>query len=396
MSTDVEKIKKDLDKLSPAEKEKLGNTAAKVTLQQLQTMDLKDAILTLTDSALSTDDAFFRIQKTLEDVKTHGDEATPDLKKDAEGLLHTWTGHRKTFVKLLWRSREVAGEAESTAKDYAGSIMKFLQMPEEKVTPTVKANYIDKYVTRLTGQESRARDLTDGFSELFKNVGYFKTNWEDVVEKHKAKVKKENAERIAALTKRIEDLNEDLKRKNNEIAELNAKLTQFAKDQKAEEDARKGVSGFFTRVIPGFFAGVVGKIFGGGNAENPKIPSIDPLVEEQRKIEGELAQANADILTPHQNQDAVNKLEEGLKGSTADFASLSDKLSAFATVWARIKHDIGQIKNSLQTAGEGDEDEPFVLWGIRMEKVTADYLALQQALELYATVVIKLPPLPAS
>ncbi len=64
----------------------------------------------------------------------------------------------------------------------------------------------------LAKGEAGAQDLTDGFKDLFREVGYFKTHWAEVVKKHQDKIDQEHEKKLATLTKRIQDLNKDLER----------------------------------------------------------------------------------------------------------------------------------------------------------------------------------------
>lgn len=390
---DIEQIKKDLDNLSVEDKKKLAATAVKTT-KELNEMSLTDAIMSLSGAALGADEAFFNIEKNLQNVNTGTPGVSAGLKQAAGQLLSDWKIHRSTFVKLMWKSRSLAGEAESVAKDYAQNILAYLQL--DAVTTKKKKDFIDKYVVKLEKQEAGAQELTQGFVDLHKEVGAFQTQWGVVVKREGDRIDEEDKRKVADLNKKIADLKTDLEKKTNDIAELNEKIKQMKKQQADAEEARKGVSGFFKTVVPEFFGGLIGSIFGKGKQENPKIPDVQPLINDQREIEQKLKQANEDITKPNPDRDAVNQLRAGLESSTSGFKSITDRLGAFATVWARIKHDIGQVKNSLKTAGEGDDDddEPVELWQIRMEKVTEDYKMLQKALSTYSTTVI-LPPQPS-
>lgn len=182
--TTVDKIELALDDLSTTDKEKLTQTATKVMKEDLTSKDsdLPTVIKMLSNSILYADDIFFLIEKKL-GVVSISDQSSESLRKDAERLLSTWKGHHSAFVKLMWRSRDVAGMAESAAKDFSKSILVFLMLPKERVGTGTKLAYADKYVLKLTQQEADGLDLTDSIIELQKNIKYFQADWDEVIKK---------------------------------------------------------------------------------------------------------------------------------------------------------------------------------------------------------------------
>lgn len=391
--TDVRKIIADLENLSIQDKEKLAETATKVTLDELRTTSLNDAVVTLLDSALEVDGLFYELEHRLESIKA-SDTLSNKFRRDAGTLLTTWKTHRGEYVKLLWRSKEVAGVAKSATNDYAKNILEFLKMPEDEAAVSVKRDFLDKYLIKLANQEAEVQDVAQGILDLQRKVKYFQSDWDSVVKRNAVKVNTEAHDRIEALMRKGGPLKLDLDKKCINIAELNEIINRMKQAPGEDAAAHKGVSRFLAFSVPEFFSKLTGDIF--TKTQSSKIPDVRPIIEEQRGILKDLDKINQDIRKPNADSDAVTTFGAGLTSLTSDFGdfyNVTETIRALAAVSATIIYDTRIIKQSLTSSDNEDPDQPIALWGSRMNKYTADYTVLHQYLELWSTTVVKLPPL---
>ncbi|TCD67844.1 hypothetical protein EIP91_011906 [Steccherinum ochraceum] len=326
---------------------------------------LKDEMAALAGAAFEVDGSFNRIMKMFEKVETAG--ASPELIRDVRTLTSTWDGHHMRFTQLVWRSREVAGKAMAAADDFCRDFVPYLAADD--VPLAEKKKEIDHYMAELERDEKASQDMSQGFTDLQKNVDAFQTEWRRVVQKYN----------LDAMNRRIDELNTLVKNLETTLSDLNKKIKDLTVAIKAMS-AVSGILGFLSFICPIF---LIGGLIGVSSVAVAR--SLKAKAENERnKVTGDIARNKAERAQIQATLKAVQQLKAGLDGSQMDFNIISAKLGTFAHVWAVIRADIQAIKEKLDYASGTDSK---ALFKARMNNATKLYASLAIALREYQNLV---------
>jgi len=326
---------------------------------------LIDEINDLSGYALSIDTSFYNIEVIFNSIKTSGTSVS--LQNDVSALNTTWKTYRQNYIDLLWKSREVAGKAQAAADDFAKDFIGFLS--DDEVSLTEKKKEIVNYIAKLDRDEKASQDMSQGFSNLQKNIGTFQSDWKKVVEKHDMKT----------LAKDIAQLDSDINILEGTLADLEKKIKDLA-IATGVLAASAGITFALGFICPAFWIGTLFSVIGVAVTATLLSKAMTERDQCQRDINSKKAQRAekaADL-------EAVKQLQAGLTKSEGDFVSIIEKLGAFAGVWATIRADIQAIEEKLDYT---HSTESKTLFKTRLNTAAKLYETLGKALRQYQVVV---------
>ncbi|KAH8105147.1 hypothetical protein BXZ70DRAFT_1061763 [Cristinia sonorae] len=172
--------------------------------------DLIHEIDALAGAALEVDGSFDNIMALFRKIKTSG--ARPDLIKDVDSLMSTWSKHHHTFTGLLWESREVAGKARGAADDFSKDFITFLG--DDDVSIAEKKEEIVSYMNKLERDKESSQEMSQGFTDLEKDIQAFQVEWKRIIDKYK----------LDAISARIAELDEIIANLEVTLIDLNDKV----------------------------------------------------------------------------------------------------------------------------------------------------------------------------
>ncbi|KAH8105134.1 hypothetical protein BXZ70DRAFT_904387 [Cristinia sonorae] len=313
-------------------------------LGNCKTMYLESAILRNTrilrmrNNALSTETSLGKIAALFDKIKTDG--AEPDFIEDLNSLKSTWQGDRKTYVDLLWESKQVAGSARATIEGNRHSL-RANTLAHELIPPDLTMDLINflsddsvsvaekktEIVADFSRDEPASQNMVQGFIDLKKNIEAFQTEWKRFVNK------------IAGLDKTISESVDTLRDLNAKVDTIDLGLT------------------------------------------NPLLQKPEAIAERddiQRAIArnaSEREQVEA-ALTP------VKQITAALADAQNKFTLVSTRIIAFANIRAYIRADMQSI---LEILDSNDSPDSNALLKARLKAMSKTYNALRKALLRYET-----------
>ncbi|TCD67846.1 hypothetical protein EIP91_011908 [Steccherinum ochraceum] len=351
--------------LSDSQKKEALDKIATTVTTPVSEGELMAEIDALANAALEVDSSFDHISALFNKVKLSG--VRPELVKDVNDLTNTWSTHHRTFTALVWKSREVAGTAQAAADDFAKDFITFLA--DDDVTLTEKKDEIKNYMEKLVRDEKAAEGMSQGFTDLKKNVDGFQTEWQRIIDKYKLDV---IAKKIADLDKVIADLHVTL-------SDLNIRNLAIAL---GVVGAATGISFALGFICPAFWIGTLFGVVGVGVTA----VLLKKAVAERDDVEGQITRKEKERAVEQATLAAVKELKAGLDASQGDFNVICTRLGTFAKIWATIRADLQAIEEKLDFA-HGTESK--ALFKSRLNTAAKLYAQLGKALRRYQVVVNK-------
>ncbi|THH31266.1 hypothetical protein EUX98_g2922 [Antrodiella citrinella] len=342
---------------------KLGSDVSTPASEQA----LVNEIDALAGAALEVDTSFDNITACFKKIKTSG--ARPELIKDVNDLMSTWQAHHNTFTNLLWESRQVAGKAQGAADDFAKDFITFLA--DDDVSLAEKKDEIKNYIGKLTEDEEASKHMSQGFTDLEKNVQAFQVEWKRVIDKYK----------LDAISARIAELDGIIANLETALNDLNDKIKALAISL-GVLSAATGVTAALGFICPWFWIGTLLGLIGVGVTA----ALLKKAMDERTTVEADIARNKADRAMEEATLAAVKELKAALDASQGDFNVICSRLGAFAHVWATIRADIQAIEEKLDYA-HGTESK--ALFRARLNTAAKLYATLGKALRRYQVVVNK-------
>ncbi|KIK94657.1 hypothetical protein PAXRUDRAFT_435042 [Paxillus rubicundulus Ve08.2h10] len=141
---------------------------------------LRSDIEQLCNATLTIDKAFCDIGQKLS-------HATKEQKKRAElykicyDLENRWKQHHKTYKQLLWRSREVAGEARFVVDDFREVFLPCLRDPA--TTPLQRQQLAQEHIKKLEDKAKTSEDLSQKFLDFVEVLDGYMADFSRAVER---------------------------------------------------------------------------------------------------------------------------------------------------------------------------------------------------------------------
>ncbi|KAK7690999.1 hypothetical protein QCA50_006102 [Cerrena zonata] len=120
---------------------------------------------------ISIEDSFATTLAQLKETAPKGDpHSFPD---DLGELGEHWRVLGEMFTDLLWKSRDIAGEASVISKDYAKVFIETMLTTQNRGIPEIKSA-ISNYIQTLEQKKSRVQSAIDSFGDLAQRITVFK------------------------------------------------------------------------------------------------------------------------------------------------------------------------------------------------------------------------------
>ncbi|CAL1715619.1 unnamed protein product [Somion occarium] len=103
------------------------------------------------------------------------------FRNEVERLDERWHGIQKAFRHVLWSSRDLSGDARSTAIDFILFIDHVLCNPH--LTDLQKREAIETYRNHASNQKNRSQDISDELKNLSIQIEAFSRDWKETVHK---------------------------------------------------------------------------------------------------------------------------------------------------------------------------------------------------------------------
>ncbi|KAI0080796.1 hypothetical protein K474DRAFT_1769049 [Panus rudis PR-1116 ss-1] len=367
MSTTDEIQQQLQDAIDNAKNNPLADSDQQTGMQTL-TSKIKDGNQDVLDEIKKLAQATFDIEQAFNDVSTifrkiQLGNASQGLKDDVQSLTNKWNEHHNTYVQLLWDSRQVAGSAEAAADDFAGDFATFLG--EVDVPIDEKKQEITNYINKLTADEKEAADMSQGFSDLQKNIGLFKQDWQKIVDSYS----------LDDMNAQAAQLEEDLKSLNETLNQLASKLETLT-NVMIGLGVVAGASLALGFVCPFFWIATLVAVLAMFTDRTLMLSTQSAYDQTAAEIEDKKKQ----LATLMADMAAVQELRAGLEDSARSFDTIMTKLTVFANVWAMLRTDIQEIANELEFA---NSSATWLTMHDRLNTAAAMYSALGNALRQY-------------
>ncbi|KAF9229015.1 hypothetical protein BS17DRAFT_217452 [Gyrodon lividus] len=335
---------------------------------------LCDEIETLCRATLAIDQAFYEIGQRLSQA-TNEQQKRVELYETCRDLETRWNQHHETYKQLLWRSRQVAGEAQCAVDDFCEVFLPCLCDPD--VTLAERRQLVRDQIEELEDRSNTSQGLTQEFLNFGRTLDTYIADFDRAVE---GLGRGEQTERVRVLKERLRPAKAAMDAVSEEVKELGWKF--------AGDVVMTGIAVLLSIVAPTWWEKLSGTVVIGIDAFNAKNSGIrflealrrrELVVKEYKAIKNEYDLEQACL-------SQMVKLESTLHDSRPVVHDVTTKLGAFANVWAAISADIRTIKNALSYA-ENPSSKLFVRRVQRLEKL---YGYLSRALRHYQ-VTVRLP-----
>jgi len=339
----------------------------------------------LSEATLSVEGSFFNIQKSFERVLTSSD-ISEDLKSTVTDLKTTWSGHKRTFSDLLWKSRDVAGVAEDDVKDFQENIITWLKRDDQSVVSKRKG--LSSLIMRMEEKAKRYTDLADAFDQLKKAVAVFQEKWADVVQREKGRIDQKAKKDLDKINKDLVELQGKLKTKTDELNETTKKYGTIGTVVSVGHKA-SNIFEFLGNLLPISYIGIITKVFSTllNIFGNVAIPDLKPFSDKVKALQDEVAKKTEEKngYVP-KDKNAFNLLAQELEASKDDFINIADKVSLFSGVWSMIAGEMKQILEALNEVSDANIKESAFYE--KLEGIQQLYKGLKDVLEQYQISVI--------
>ncbi|KAK7683323.1 hypothetical protein QCA50_013585 [Cerrena zonata] len=175
---------------------------AHLTDEKKQT--LIDQVRQLSSDTHSIDVSFSNISIRLQQLAQS--KLPPDAHIAITQLSDQWKRHYERYNQLIWKSRDMAGDARVIAQDFANVLIDTILL-QPSVSLQEKKEAIGDYVKFLAKDKESTRDLVNGFNLLAVDVTTFCEEWEDVIVRHRllrfSFRSKEHEEKISTLNRSL-------------------------------------------------------------------------------------------------------------------------------------------------------------------------------------------------
>jgi len=289
-----------------------------------------------------------------------------DLQKaDMQGFKKTWDGHYKTYVKLLWQSRCVAGHARVTAIDFAGDFLSVIK--EVKYSVAEKKKEIEIYRKELEHDKQNSQDLSRSFLDLQSAVVAFQADF------------RQYAARVDKLSVEVEEL-------IKEIQKVGVQLTELTKATLLSATATLGLAAAAAGTLAiGVICPSLWERAVSGLCETCK-NGIECLNQfnHRRAVSKDLYKKKEILADRQRSLEGLEKIPIILATLDSDMDFVQEKLGIFAQIWSFIHADLNEIEKLL------DRSSQMELQGYMKKKIqtlSTVYKTLARALSLYETTV---------
>ncbi|CAL1715640.1 unnamed protein product [Somion occarium] len=124
-------------------------------------------------------------------------------------MISQWEALHKNYIELLWKFKDIAGFARSTAIDFVN-----IMIPQVLKNPSLnieqKKNTLRDYMNHLEEVRGGSKSLTDSFAQLQIGVDLFCEQWRHLVKKphfvHCITQTQEYGQRLAELDAQLKPL----------------------------------------------------------------------------------------------------------------------------------------------------------------------------------------------
>ncbi|KIJ04389.1 hypothetical protein PAXINDRAFT_22325, partial [Paxillus involutus ATCC 200175] len=327
-------------------------------------------------------------------------QATKEQKKRAElykicyDLETRWKQHHKTYKQLLWRSREVAGEARFVVDDFREVFLPCLRDPA--TTLPQRQQLAQEHIEKLEDKARTSENLSQKFLDFVEVLDGYMADFSRAVERLGYR---EQTEKCRIVENKLDSAKAALECVSKEVKALG---WRFARDVFVT-----GVLGLLTVLAP-----VWGALLGAaatGISLYSNIQDLQPVSRVKRVLASRKCNAIKNELDLERAclSQMVN-LQSALEDAAPIVHDVTSKLGAFARVWAAIAADIRQIIHHSQSCSETETshvrkntflysrvsltDVVFekMLFTQRVEMLEALYQCLSDALRYYQ-VTVRMP-----
>ncbi|CAL1715652.1 unnamed protein product [Somion occarium] len=274
----------------------------------------------LSVDTLSIDSSFDSISRLLNNLaEAH---IPKELVKDVERLTHIWHDLQTTYSTLLWKSRDVAGDARVAATDFAKIIIDEVLL-NTNIQMTEIQEAIRDSKQKAERDKIKARDMVDGFKNLAKRIEFFCKDWEETVEHN----------HLYRFSLRYKYHEEEIKALSSSIRAMKIKIVSMS-------------------VAVGLIAaaaGILALIFAiDGNSEALGMAGILAVPAEVsfKGIRSRCAIKKAQV----EKLDKLKAERDENQTGMQDIKNIATKLGAIVSVWGCISADLSEVEKLVATA----------------------------------------------
>ncbi|KAG9317997.1 hypothetical protein JVU11DRAFT_57 [Chiua virens] len=324
-------------------------------------------------ATLDIDQTFYEIGGRLSDVSKQQNKRV-DLYDTCCALEAQWKEHHRTYQRLLWRSRELAGKAQATVDEFREIVLPLLRGED---TRDEKEVIIQEQLRALERESEPSQQISQDFLDFSDTLDKYIKEFSRTVEGLEIGLQ---SQKVADLKERLFSARSVMEVVSRDVKELGWKF--------ASDIAVVGITLLLAYVIPSLherFAGISEVTAAAAavtiNYTNVKHSGLK-FFEAWGRYHITVARYN-DVKTEYDIENAclgqMEKLDATLQDAMPLVQEVTARLGIFATVWAAIRADIQQVQNWLGRAAD-PSSRVFIQ---RVQKLEQLYGYLSQALRLY-------------
>ncbi|CAL1715655.1 unnamed protein product [Somion occarium] len=290
-------------------------------------------------------DDFICVQRSLEGVSTC---VRWSKLKRCQQMIIAWKGLHQDYISLVWKSKDVAGMARSTAIDFVDVVIPTI-LQNAELSIEQKMDTMHDYMKHLENDGKESKSLTDGFLKLKRDVDVFCNQWNDLIKEHRLL-------RLVTQSKKCEQ----------RLVELDAQLKPLQFKIAALKIAVQVVTA--TRTLISLMDGsAMGRTAGG---------DVAPTRLKQALSEADLEIQNLRQKNARHLQDVQELDTQSTEHKIRDIAA---KLGVIVSVWAAIVADLTLVSGLLEHAVRSPENPTLQgLFNGRLKQIHNHYRGLAE------------------
>ncbi|KAK7683322.1 hypothetical protein QCA50_013584 [Cerrena zonata] len=313
--------------------------------------DLLIQVRQLTKDTLDIDESYESVRRLLFRVS----QERINFADEVRTLISEWEDLHKTYTRLLWNSRDLAGDVCAIAHDFSEVLLAEVLLHPNTSISLVKSMILE-YNQKATTHKRRAQDMVDGFKRLANRVTDFGDRWERTAKDH----------RIFLFFHQFRHYAEDINNIHAGLRKMKMTVVVMSLIVGALSVAN-GVLDIFRAMDSNSFSSVAALLES----------SRETLVAEQgRKIE---LQRTISGLEKERDEESM-----GL----SKVKNIATKLSAMTSIWGTLQADLKDIEARLRYVETTSEDQNAHSALIKRLEFTRDaYMAISDIFREYQVAV---------
>jgi len=390
---DIQKLK---SKVTADSQKKAEDAMAAEFAKPETSKKLLEEVKALGDAALKVDQSFVKVSNQLADVDKN--EYKDKNGKPIPKLKPQWDGFHKTYIHILWGSRDIATDTAAYIKDFYTSYLPAIDEAIELMSTQTSAERVqtikdlqpdfDEFLKKqnpATAQSTRpppagtdplsvSQVQSQDFLDLKNNIEAFKSTFGTFAD-----------DTSAELKQKLQTVESKITRLNLEIAGYQTVIKGLAIAMGATAlVAGAGALGALFAFGPLGPAVALGVLIVGALAVVAELAALIVFLKKRDDAEDELTKAKDDKANIEKQLATLVALKSKLEAQTTDINYITGRLDQFANIWSLVASDAKECNAYLQNASEA---KGYVFLKSRTALLKRSYASLYTGLKEYATTV---------